>query len=106
MISKHEKIIIISLFFALVPGRKKKIVMIRILVLEKTRRIDKRISERCVPIWFYILGMDHAENLFGSGAKQIGEFSIRSCCIEKHNGCRIPFINIEGVKTGIPSCGQ
>jgi len=36
-----------------------------ILTLQKAGRIDKSIPKRRVPVWFYILRMDHAKHLFG-----------------------------------------
>src|SRR3954462_1876763 len=90
IIPQRKKIIIISFFLSLIPGGKKKIIMVSILTLKKARRIDKRIPERCVPVWFYILRMDHSKNLFGPASEQISQFGIGSCCVKKHDGCRVP----------------
>jgi hypothetical protein len=71
MIPKHKKIIIVSFFLALIPGGQQKIVMVRILALKKAGRIDKRIPERCVPVWFYILGMNHSQYLFRFASEEV-----------------------------------
>jgi hypothetical protein len=69
MISQHEKIIVIPLGLALIPGGEEDIIVIGILILEEAGRIHKPILKGCVPVWPYILRVHHFNDLFRATAQ-------------------------------------
>ena len=80
--------------------------MIRLLVFEKSRRIDQAILEQEVEIGFNVLRMHQFDHLLGTTGKHIIQFRIRTRGIEKPYFVHRPFINIKGMKTRVPAWRQ
>ena len=78
--------------------------MIAVLVLDKTRRINKPVLEMKIPVGFDILCMYQSDHLFYTTAQQIIQFRIRAGGIEKADFAEFPFIIIIGMKARIKPC--